>query len=244
MRITKAASLTDSLVEKFQERIDHGDLLPGSRFPTEKHVTEEFGVSRTVVREAFARLTARGLLISKRGSGAFVADGAQYRAFQVTPQEVSAIEDVIELLEMRIGFETEMAQLAAVRRTERDLDAMQAAIDAMASSKIVDQSIVADASFHSAIAHATGNVYYTRFTDFLGVRFVPTRRLYLQADDPLVHASYAATINDDHLAIYKAVKLGDAAKAGRAARKHMQKSHERYHALAMRTTNDLSTMKE
>ncbi len=234
MPITKAASLADRLVQQFERKIENGELPPGSRFPTEKDVTEEFGVSRTVVREAFARLTARGLLISRRGSGAYVADGARYRAFQVTPQEINAIEDVLKLLEMRIGFETEMAQLAAVRRSDDDLTAMRTALDAMATSTDVDASIAADAAFHNAIAHATGNVYYTRFTDFLGIRFIPSRRLYLQADDPVVHATYAATINRDHLAIYKAIASGDAAKAGRAARKHMQKSFERYHALASR----------
>ncbi|USU10863.1 FadR family transcriptional regulator [Sphingomonadaceae bacterium OTU29THOMA1] len=234
MPITKAASLADSLVQQFEQKIERGELPPGSRFPTEKVVTEEFGVSRTVVREAFARLTARGLLISKRGSGAYVADGAQYRAFQVTPQEVSAIEDVLKLLEMRMGFETEMAQLAAVRRSDDDLAAMRMALDAMGQSQDVDASIAADAAFHGAIAHATGNIYYTRFTEFLGVRFIPSRRLYLQADDPVIHAGYAATINRDHLAIYKAIAAGDAAKAGRAARQHMQKSFERYDALAGR----------
>src|SRR3546814_21131214 len=97
----------------------------GSRFPTEKEITETFGVSLTVVREAYSRLAARGLLVSRRGSGAYVPDGAQYRAFQVTAEEIGEIDDVLRLLEMRMGFEVEMADLAARRRTDADLAALR-----------------------------------------------------------------------------------------------------------------------
>jgi len=88
MSKTKAARLADELVVKFERLIDSGELLPGSRFPTEKAITDSAGVSRTVVREAFARLAAQGLLESRRGSGAYVAEGARYRAFQITPDEM------------------------------------------------------------------------------------------------------------------------------------------------------------
>ncbi|MES2337954.1 MAG: FadR/GntR family transcriptional regulator [Pseudomonadota bacterium] len=228
MSATKAASLADDLVERFEEQIHSGDMPPGSRFPTEKTITEDFGVSRTVVREAFARLAARGLLESRRGSGAYVADGARYRAFQVTADEIREIEDVLRLLEMRMGFEVEMANLAAQRRTEDDLAQMRRSLAAMDSSYDVDGSVAADAAFHAAIARATGNDYYVRFTDFLGVRMIPSRRLYLQDSSPETHQRYAQTINRDHEAIYAAIEAGDPSRARRAARRHMTKSIERY----------------
>jgi len=134
MVATKAASLADDLVQRFEERIETGEMPPGSRFPTEKAMTEDFGVSRTVVREAYSRLAARGLLESRRGSGAYVPDGAQYRAFQVTAEEVGEIDDVLKLLEMRMGFEAEMADLAARRRTEKDLVELHRTLDAMTRS--------------------------------------------------------------------------------------------------------------
>jgi GntR family transcriptional repressor for pyruvate dehydrogenase complex len=234
MGLTKAALLAEDLVKRFEDQIGTGALAPGARFPTEKVITEDFGVSRTVVREAFARLAARGLLVSRRGSGAYVAENARYRAFQVTKEEVAAIEDVLKLLEMRIGFETEMADLAAQRRTDADLVAMRAALDAMERGTDVDASVAADADFHAAIARATGNPYFERFTDFLGVRLVPSRRLYLQGGTVTSHAAYAKTINRDHKAIYSAIEAGDCPRARRSARHHMQKSFERYDALRER----------
>lgn len=231
MAVTKAASLADDLVQRFEEQIETGDMPPGSRFPTEKAITEDFGVSRTVVREAYSRLAARGLLVSRRGSGAYVADGAQYRAFQVTPDEIGNIGDVLQLLEMRMGFEVEMADLAAQRRTSPDLAAIRAALTAMDESTDVDSSVAADTEFHAAIARATANPYFIRFTQFLGVRLVPSRQLYLQGSDASQHQRYARTINRDHQAIYAAIDAGDAAAARRAARRHIEKSIARYRAM-------------
>ncbi|WP_380784757.1 FadR/GntR family transcriptional regulator [Sphingomonas sp. R86521] len=234
MKVTKAATLADDLVRQLETRIETGALNPGDRFPTEKQIEDDFGVSRTVVREAFARLSARGLLESRRGAGAFVAPAAHYRAFQLAPEEVEAIEDVLKLLEMRMGFESEMAELAAKRRSASDLAAMREALAAMDSSEEVDGSVMADAAFHAAIARATGNDYFERFTSFLGVRLVPSRKLYLQADDPETHKAHARTINQDHEAIYAAIEAGDPSRAFRAARAHMQKSFERYESLSTR----------
>ncbi|WP_439567049.1 FadR/GntR family transcriptional regulator [Sphingopyxis sp.] len=231
MAATKAASLADDLVQRFEEQIETGAMPVGSRFPTEKEITETFGVSRTVVREAYSRLSARGLLVSRRGSGAYVPDGAQYRAFQVTADEIGEIDDVLRLLEMRMGFEVEMADLAARRRTDQDLAELRHTLAAMEASTDVDASVAADTAFHAAIARATGNPYFLRFTQFLGVRLVPSRRLYLQGDDPVRHQRYAHRINRDHEAIHAAIEAGDPAAARRAARRHIEKSIQRYRTL-------------
>lgn len=228
MTVTKAASLADDLVRRFEARIEAGAMPPGSRFPTEKAIAEDFGVSRAVVREAYSRLSARGLLVSRRGSGAYVADDAHYRAFQITAEDVGAIDDLLNLLEMRMGFEAEMADLAARRRTDTDLAALRAALAAMANSRDVGASIAADTAFHAAIAEATDNPYFLRFTRFLGVRLVPSRRLYLRGDDPVRHQHYAQGINRDHEAIYVAIEAGDPVAARRAARAHIERSIQRY----------------
>src|SRR3954469_14558878 len=111
------ASLSDGLFRKLEAKIRSGELAPGSKMPAQKDLAEAESVSRTVVREAVARLTAQGLATSRQGSGVFVAETAQYQAFQVTREELAELTDVIKLLEMRLALETEMAGLAAARRT-------------------------------------------------------------------------------------------------------------------------------
>jgi GntR family transcriptional regulator, transcriptional repressor for pyruvate dehydrogenase complex len=238
MSFTKAASLADDLVARFTSDIESGVLTPGDRFPTEKALTESFGVSRTVVREAFARLAAQGLLESRRGSGAYVAPHARYRAFQVMPEDLAAIEDVLKLLEMRTALEMEMAALAAVRRDASDLDTLAGHLEAMEMSEDGATSMTIDRAFHVAIARATRNDYYVRFTDFLGLRLIPSRRLYLVGEGAMKPQEYARLINADHRAIYQAIFAGDPDTAREAARLHMRSSYERYAALRDRELAD------
>ncbi|WP_372858287.1 FadR/GntR family transcriptional regulator [Sphingomonas sp.] len=229
--MTKAASLADELVRTFEQRIDSGELPPGARFPTEKAITTTAGVSRTVVREAFARLSARGLLVSRRGSGAFVAENALYRAFQVEPGDMCEVEDVVKLLEMRMALETEMAGLAAQRRTEDDLAQLGQCLSRLGACDDVEQAVDADVAFHAAIARATHNEYYSRFMEFLGVRLVPRRSLFLRSQADTARTDYARNIHRDHEAIYAAIAAQEPARARRAARRHMQKSLERHRLL-------------
>ena len=229
--MTKAATLADDLVRQFERSIEGGEMPPGSRFPTEKSVTDSAGVSRTVVREAFARLAARGLLESRRGSGAYVPAAARYRAFQVTPEEMRDVDDVLKLLEMRMALEAEMSDLAARRRSDADVAEMRRWNDLMRDSLDIDQAVTADMAFHRAIAAASGNDYFLRFMDFLGVRLVPPRRLYLQDRAEAQHLAYSRSIYRDHDAILVAIEAGNGPRARAAARRHMQKSLDRHRSL-------------
>jgi len=226
--ITKATALADELVDHFERRVMSGELPPGARFPTEAAVVASAGVSRTVVREAFARLAARGLLESRRGSGAYVADGARYRAFQITAEELREIDDIHRLFEMRTPLEIEMAALAAERRNETDLKAMAASIDAMVQSSDVDAAVNADTAFHTAIGRATRNDYFTRFTEFLGIRLVPPRTQYLNIPGAVLRQNFVGEIARDHQTIFDAISCGDAPAAREAAAQHMRNSHDRH----------------
>src|SRR3954469_4219910 len=126
-----SVSLSDGLFRKLEAQIRSGELPPGSKMPSQKDLAESASVSRTVVREAVARLTAQGLTSSRQGSGVFVAETAQYQAFQVTREELAELTDVIKLLEMRLALETERAGLAAARRTTADIGAIRAALRLM-----------------------------------------------------------------------------------------------------------------
>src|SRR3569623_3178419 len=88
MNSDKNARLADQLGSELERRVLSGELAPGSRFPTEKAVVDSTGVSRTVVRDAFARMSAKGLLVSRRGSGAYVAERARYQEIQISRDEL------------------------------------------------------------------------------------------------------------------------------------------------------------
>src|SRR5215510_3637835 len=95
-------SLTHELVERLGADITSGKLAPGARLPTEQELIAATGVSRTVVREAVAALRAEGLVVTRQGVGAFVADSAR-RPFRIEASEVSTLREVLEVMELRTG---------------------------------------------------------------------------------------------------------------------------------------------
>ncbi len=231
--MSKLPSLTDALFTKLEARIVSGEIPPGSRFPSQKEIAEAENVSRTVVREAVARLEAQGFAVSRQGSGVYVPDTVHYRAFQVTRDELSELSDVVKLLEMRLAIETEMAALAASRRSAADVSAMRAALRRMAEvSDDPAASTEADSAFHVTIAKATQNPYYLRLIDFLGVRLVPPRTLYLRDQPPRVHEAYVKKVHREHESIVEAIVRMDSARARSAARRHMQESLARHTELS------------
>lgn len=221
-------SLVDDLYRRLQAQVVSGELLPGASLPTQKELADREKVSRTVVREAVARLAAQGLVTSRQGAGVFVADSAHYRAFQIAPEEIAELEDVLKVLELRMAIESETASLAAARRSYDDLERLRECLNAMDRSTTVDESVQADAAFHAAIAAATRNEYFQRFLDFLGTRLVPPRSLHLRNQPTEAHEEYARKLAADHRAIFDAIADQDPVKARAAARFHMQQSMERH----------------
>lgn len=238
--MAKANSLADALFVKLEERILAGDIAPGSRLPPQKEIAEHEAVSRTVVREAVARLEAQGIVVARQGSGVYVSEDARYRAFQVRREDVSELADVIKLLEMRLAVEAEMAAFAASRRTLDDIGAMQQALRDMAAVRDDPAaSAEADTRFHMAIARATRNDHFARLTDFLGMRLVPPRNLYLRDQSAEAHHDYVEKVRVEHEAIVDAIVRMNPARARAAARRHMEESLSRHTALgeAMRAAS-------
>lgn len=226
-------SLADDLFRKLHAQIRSGTIAPGDRFPTQREIAESEQVSRTVVREAVARLTAQGLTISRQGSGVYVAPDARYEAFQVTRDDLAELTEVVKLLEMRLAIESEMASLSAVRRQESDLvDMRKCLADIIAAGDDMARAAEADAAFHIAIARSTDNNYYERLIEFLGVRLVPPRTLALRSQSNDALSAYSMTIQREHESILNAIELQDAEGARFAARRHIANSiarHSRTH---------------
>ena len=225
-------SLVDAACEHIRASILSGAYWPGAQLPTEAEFVDILGVSRTVVREAIARLAAAGLVEARQGKGVFVSETARYQAFQITREEVENLGDVIQLLELRLCVETEMAALAAERRTEVDVMSMRQQLRVLGEAAIgLEDSVKADVEFHNVIARASRNTYYAKLIDFLGVRLVPPRSLYLRQGQTYIGASYKAVIGAEHDAILDAIVRRDPDAARVAARTHMSGSLKRHREL-------------
>ncbi len=109
----------------------------GAKLPTEAAVMREFGVSRTVVREALSKLQASGLVETRHGIGTFVVGLGDSAPFRIAPEQFATLRDVIAVLELRIGVETEAAALAAQRRNDDNLLTLRTALDGFAEGNRV-----------------------------------------------------------------------------------------------------------
>ncbi len=224
-------SLTHQLVAHLTAEITSGRLSPGSRLPTEQEMIAAAGVSRTVVREAVAALRAEGLVLTRQGVGAFVADTAR-RPFRIEVSEAGSLREVIEIMELRTGIEIEAAGLAAERASAGARQAIEQAFESIERAVARDESAVEqDFAFHRAIAQATGNPKFLQFLNYLGHFIIPRQTVSLTSDAARRRA-YLRVIQKEHGAILAAVKGGQVAQARAAMRRHLSNSRNRYRRLA------------
>lgn len=227
------ANLTAELVRRLSSEIRAGRLRPGDRLPTEQALMRQAGVSRTVVREAVSALRAEGLVTTRQGVGAFVADPAARGQMRIDPAEMQSLADVLQVIELRIAIETEAAGLAAERRDEAALARIEAAADAFARSVDAGENAVAqDLEFHRAIFAATGNGFFPRFLEFLGPLLIPRQTVRPYLEDGADRAAYLSRVREEHGQISAAIAAGQPSQARAAMRKHLTASRDRYARIA------------
>lgn len=221
-------SLSQQVIETVGERIRSGHYGPGEKLPTEHELIEEFGVSRTVIREAIANLKAGGLVTPRQGVGVFVSETPFSQPFVLEAGSGGALAEAVAVLELRIALEVEAAGLAAARRDAEVLGAMRRALDAMDLAIAAGgEAIVPDLAFHRAIASGTGNYHFVNLFNYLGEYLVPRSRLNTSALAQESRGDYLRHINDEHLRVYEAIEAGDSEAARGAMRLHLVGSKQR-----------------
>ncbi|TCC44736.1 FadR family transcriptional regulator [Kribbella capetownensis] len=217
--------LAYELVEELKRRILGGEIAPGEKLPGESALTEEFGVSRTVVREAISRLQAAGLVETFQGRGSFVLE---VPTGEFGLREVRSHQDVLELLDFRIGVESEAAWLAAVRRTERQLKAIERALnDFRRIGDDPSRSVEADFAFHLKVAAASGNRFYRELIGSLGPMMIMLPRTRLDPAYEMSDATHVTRVVYEHENIYAAIARSDPEAARAAARVHLANTRHR-----------------
>lgn len=226
-------SLAHDVVDALGGRIRDGSLASGEKLPTEAAIMEEFGVSRTVVREAISRLQAAGLVATRHGVGTFVVGLGDPSTFRISPEQLGTLQDVIAVLELRIAVETESAALAAVRRTPANVETLRKALRTLTSALEEGRDAVgADFQFHLEIARATQNHHFADLMATLGGMMIPRARL--EPPGPLTpeRQAYLRRVNAEHESIVDAIARQDPEGARAAMRTHLANSRERRRRLA------------
>ncbi|RYX94370.1 MAG: FadR family transcriptional regulator [Comamonadaceae bacterium] len=219
-------TLADRVTDVLSGKLRSGVYPVNARLPTENALSEEFGVSRTVVREAISRLKSEGLVETRQGSGTVVLDPRSSAAFRLGSPDDNPAGGVLRIIELRCGIEAQMAAMAAVRRTASEMADIQRALKAI--DRAVAQKgdgVAEDLALHMAISRATHNPYYT---DLLGML---TRSLHdairVTRSNEARRADLTDEVRDEHKAIVVAIQARDAEAARVAALHHMESTFSR-----------------
>ena len=151
--------VSDVIVEKIERSILEGTLKPGQRLPAERKFAEQMGVSRPSLREALQKLSARGMLVARRGGGTTVTNSLNPALEDPLLELISNSPDShADVLELRHAIESLSAYYAASRRTESDIEQIRSCYKRLIVSHSRQDAALeakADADFHLAIAEAS-----------------------------------------------------------------------------------------
>jgi DNA-binding FadR family transcriptional regulator len=226
-KIGRAAPLADQVFSALHADITEGRLKAGEKLPIEPQLALVFGVSRTVIREAVARLRNDGLVVSKQGAGVFVAELPINQAFRMAPNSLENAETIREIFELRLGIEVEAAGLAARRRVPNDVGRIQRALNAIEATKAgPDFGVEADAEFHRAVALASGNSKISSFQRYLSV-FLVQSITAARANTLRTSAGMVDEVIGEHETIFAAIKAMDEDAARAAMRAHLFSAQSR-----------------
>lgn len=222
-KAVQTSRLYEHIVRQIEESITRGVLKPGDQLPAERELAQQFGVSRTAVREAVRVLSEKGLVEAYSGRGTFVTNGTS----QVIRQSLDLMIKIgqpdgsTHLAEVREILEPGIAALAAIRAEESHISQMREAVELMDRSRHdADAFIEGDLDFHLALAEAAGNPMILSLIDsIVGLLREQRLRTYYIGGGPERGQFH-------HKRILEAVEQHDPERAREMMQAHMQQVRE------------------
>jgi GntR family transcriptional repressor for pyruvate dehydrogenase complex len=202
-------------VERLGEFVIRTNLEVGGRFPPERELASRLLVSRSSLRQALAVLEAQGFIEVRHGGGVFLRRSRGFGG--VLHRLVERRARLPEVLEARELLEVRLAELAATRRTDADLEAMRSALARMAAEVEASRlGVDGDAAFHHAVHRAGNNKVLEHIIDGIAEAIHETRMESLSEPDRPRQSLQA------HRRIFTAIEAAEPARAADAMRAHLR----------------------
>jgi DNA-binding FadR family transcriptional regulator len=218
--IQKPKNLADQVVDFIMQEIQKGVLRPGDFLPPENELTELFGVSRAVVREALAILKSQRVIETKQGGRTRITEGQKLQPFDLPDDSSSENINIGYLYELRAALEGEASELAALRATPDKIANLKNRLDALEEAVSKGESgTIENVEFHKAITEASGNPYFISFLKWLDNRI----RDQIQAGrNKTKKQGLPRSVQDEHIAIFEAIRDKNVTKARASVLKHLK----------------------
>ncbi len=213
----KKTRLAEEVADRVRMLILDGTFPPGRQLPSERLLSERFGVSRGSIRDALRMLEMIGLLETRHGQGTFPHELTVDRLVAPLASVMTYRQDLRdELLDVRRMFEPAVARVAAVRATEEDFADLERILNAQRRKlKSGGLAIVEDTAFHAALARSTGNRVVMSNMSTLNDLLVESRKLALK------QKGRSERSIQGHEAVVAALRCRDAGRAERAMYNHI-----------------------
>lgn len=226
-REVRVEKVSDKIVTQLIDLITEGQLLPGEKLPSERRLTDLFGVGRSSLREALNTLETLGFIEIKKRKGNYVK--SMDSAMPLNPLKKIMQADqkrIVELYEVRRSIEQSSAREAAERRTDEDLAAIRGAIDKFRDpSGTTAFSWENEIGFHLAIARASHNFLRLHtlksIFDFAREFLEPVLHGFICSDERI------STVLAQHDGIYEAIRDHDGELARERMRDHLFGTNQR-----------------
>lgn len=213
----KRKTIAEGIIEQIKEQIMNGNYSPGDRLPTEKELADQLSVSRACVREAMRALSTLGLIEIKVGEGTFLTSSvAPLFSGELSAKFLIKKSSLLEVVEARKIIETQLAQLAAERTNDKQINELESILEKM-NKKIEDGQPFSelDASFHIHVAEAAGN-------SILHESLSTIRQLLKSNSEEVVGGRNMPRVSyEQHRKIFNAIKDRSPKEAAEAMLEHL-----------------------
>ncbi len=207
--------LYEQVLDRLRNHVVEGGLGAGDRLPPERDLATRLGVSRASVKQAIVVLEVQGLVEVRHGGGTYlVRDSLEVEPVEQLVERRRRLPDV---LDAREALETKLAELAAERRTQEDIDDLRAALGVMAE-EIDDgaNGVEGDRRFHAAVTAAAHSGILAEFMRSIADQITESRHESLrQLGRPVRSLA-------QHRAIFEAIEAGEPRQAAAAMRRHVR----------------------
>lgn len=224
--IVEPVRASDPIEDYLQERILSGEWPTGFKLPSEAGLCQQFGASRTAIREAIRRLQGRGLLKTVNGSGSYVAGGgleSVSQALNAYSVLIADEKDFGDLLELRMAIEGDAAAKVARNQSSNDWQCLEDRLAAMDAARVLEEFAILDIDFHMEVLRLSGNDLFMSLGKALRDRYVRFAIDSYRKGEKLREDTLA-----EHRHIVQAIMSGNPATAREAARQHVCLARSRW----------------
>lgn len=215
-------TIPEKIIRELQTLIDSGEIVPGNKLPGEREFAKMLNVSRPSLREALKTLSLLGILENRPGSGTYLATSSAKAPIEPFSIILSIKKGaILEILEARESLEGTVAELAAQRRTDKDLRVLEKAIEEMSTCfKMAEKYSLHEIEFHKAVIGAAKNSVIADLMEKVYKLLIDTRNVVRRYSSDTY--SYIVQDYHNHEVIFKHIKAGNAHLARKEMIEHMQ----------------------